>query len=1155
MALPHEVELQQQQAAAGLQISPLSRLTPAPPPPVVVDRVLYLQQQRQQQEQARREAEQQANALRAIAALRARADLLRRAALVRQIAEPVTTLGLTPQPDRGGGGLLGRVTGAVRRGAGLTGEALADAGRATLGAVRRGADVPLPMPLGVGVGGTGTAGTVNVTPRQQVEIARTDIPYVEPVREAAAWAGRRAGEGAAGITAGPFAPALDRLGVIDRAGDVGAVTGEAVIPREMWELAAELVPGIGVAPDIARAARAGAPDALLALRRAMASPRGQEIMATARRAALGGERGALQPERFMISESGELLAIRPTRPARPRSPLDRMTPVQGIDVERAAPRGDLPGGGRDEIGLKLDMDAERDIRTFIAKAEETGAPDEVVRSVAQAYADGQTFMATARRYADAPATIKIAAKTRAMFEGNVPDGVINAIARAHLVGENAIRLWIDQQLRQFRGLGARIERLRPQVRYVGPARMAELAQRHFAHAFITHPEWWEHGDDLIRADLAKLQEFQTGLYRVIQSIDRNAAPLLDAPYLRTVWDIPENEIMSAVVMPVGRASVTKRRAFPDPFEAMLDRRWPFQLKDVPVDELVESAAHLAGRQIGIQLERKMVLDRFGTTSQIPGLRQFRNPNYAGWYASPEVVNFIDQLHEPAGSVTRAIGAVTNPFRNTVFGIADIGVFGMHILQLIATRGPVAMAGAINRSLELLGAGVDVYRYADADVPRAIQRELDGVPQGRAGRVADEGAKTLLSLIPGAGRRIDAAVHMLQDFQFSAVLAPLRNMAFEGNLLVSKALGRDIMNPAVRRAAAENANAFSGASLGALRMSRRQAEATYLGTVGITRTMAAQLAQVAKLNTPEAWTTLASFAAMVYGLGSFLNMQFGSGTPVPFDPRRVDWAQAHVGGRWETIQGRRTYVGGYKIRLVPQASLVRALGKSVLAIQEGDLPAFTRAWNQFAFTRLTPAAQAALGLGAGIGFSDEGFFRMGTLDTRERLTGAAPIPIGVQQAGGEEAMRTPEGLALTALGVPAYPGDTKDEAAEAIRKERAEAVRKQLEKEDFPDLRRAFRDYPAFRAAWARAFGVDPSTVPEEYDEFREMMVKIAVDAGMPESVARHRFDTAGFTQQVRQRLADAQLAFWRRHRDLLREAIETGVENTSEEKERILRGQ
>ena len=705
-------------------------------------------------------------------------------------------------------------------------------------------------------------------------------------------------------------------------------------------------------------------------------------------------------------------------------------------------------GGRDRIGDVLDRAEEQRIETFEARARELGAPPEVVKVLSAAYRDGQTFAAAARRYADSGPVMQMLAKGKAWAEGNVPDGVVNSIARAHLVGANGVRIYVDEQLPRFKGLDKLIDAA--PLRFRGPAKFKALAEEFRGQAVVTHPEWWNGITPELRAKLADVKAFQDELYRVVQAIDKNAAPALDGAYLRTVWEIPESKLTSAVAMPIGRASVTKARAFPDPFEAMADGNWPYKLKATGVEELIASSAHLSGRQIGVQLERKMILDRFGTTHKMPGLMRFRNPNYAGWYAKPEIVNFIDQLHEPASSITRQAGNLTSLIRNMIFGVGDVGVFGQHVLNLMSTRGPIAVAGAINRGLEALGLGADLYRYADADLPRALQRTLDGMPAkgSQAGRVGDPHAKTPLGLIPKAGPKIDAGVDALNDFQFNGVLAPLRDMTYEGNLLVKKLLHGvtgadrfDITKPAVRRQAAENANAFSGASLGALRLARKQGEAAFLGAPSITRSMAAELAQVAKLNTPEAWTTLATIGAVVYGIGSAIQMQYGSGEPVTLDPRSVNWATVHVGGSWQMVNGEKKYVGGRKIRMIPQASLVRAIGKSMVAVEEGDPAKFTKAWTQFAFGRSTPLIQDAVTLPTGIGFTDEGYFSP-NLPFNQRLKNVAPVPIAGR--GLLKGETSPAELALSEFGASSFPG----QSVEDVKKDQTGDANKRLDKSGY-----------------------------------------------------------------------------------------------------------
>lgn len=1021
------------------------------------------------------------------------------------------------------------------------------------------------------------------------DVARTDVPGMDRVQDVAGQAGRVFGERILPGALTPGGPAvyegIRRLpgigGPTQQAASVPGRTYEelakALVPQEVWDTAIVLLPAAKArtVPELISALTIGDTDAITALRNA-----GKRLQQSEQvegfLGKLASESGALGPGADdplrAAARAGEDVvpasSVSGTTP--PPSPLpapprkvgqlltetgdiedvvqggQSMPIVQGVTLDRAAPKP--PGvGGRDQVGIRLGRDAEQRIETFEARARELGAPDAIARTVAQAYRDGEVFASTARQYSDSNPVRQLLAKGNAWLEGNVPNGVVNQVARAHLVAENAIRLHIDDTLQQFRNIDQYIEQARGTATFIGPPKMRELAEKHFGAAVVTHPEWFRGLGPELKTLLTNLQSFQNDMYKVVRAIDPNAAPALDAPYLRTLWDVPESNLTSAVSMPIGRASVTKARKFPDPFEAMADARWPYELKDVPVSELVQSSAHLAARQIGTQLERKMILQRFGTTTRRPGMIAFRNPNYAGWYAKPEIVNFIDQLHEPGGSVVKGAGAVTNPVRNTVFGIGDIGVFGQQVTQLLSTRGPVALAGAINRGLERMGLGMDLYRYADEDLPRALQRSLDGLPQGSAGRIGDQGANTLIGYIPKAGKPVEQVIERLNDAQFAGVLTPLRNMAYEGNLIVSKLLGRDITSPAVRRAAAENAAAFSGTSLGALRRARREGEQAFLGAPGITRALGAQLLQVSKLNTPEAITTLVSTGAMVYGLGSLINMTLGSGELPAFDPRKVDWASVRIGGEWREVNGEKVYVGGRTIRLIPQASLVRAIGKSMTAVEEGNPNTFLRAWQQLAFTRSTPLVQGVGGALTRTGFTDEGRFQFGSLDAKQAAMNAIPLPI-VGQAAVEGDITSPADAALNVFGVSNFPGQSEEDVRDDQRQEARSSVGSRLEQAK----QQAFESKP-WRDAFIAELGPEAQSAGS-LEELKKRYVEYWLpqySSQGPEATVRswleRQFEALPVVARFDRAYQQYRLQYWREHPEELVQAATQGLVLTQPE--------
>ena len=86
----------------------------------------------------------------------------------------------------------------------------------------------------------------------------------------------------------------ERLPYVPTPSGVYGGVADALIPRQVWEVALELIPGIGTVPDLQRAVRAKSPEAIAAVRRALRDPRAQEAIAGARKA-LASESGKLSP--------------------------------------------------------------------------------------------------------------------------------------------------------------------------------------------------------------------------------------------------------------------------------------------------------------------------------------------------------------------------------------------------------------------------------------------------------------------------------------------------------------------------------------------------------------------------------------------------------------------------------------------------------------------------------------------------------------------------------------------------------------------------------------------------------------------------------------------------------------------------------------------
>jgi len=113
-----------------------------------------------------------------------------------------------------------------------------------------------------------------------------ELPVLPQVREAAGRVAQPVAEMAVEQTPGlaiaqkigervPYYPTPEGL-------MVGGVEG--LVPTRVWEVALELLPGIGTVPGVMSAVRKGNPEAIAAVRRALKDPRAADAIAGARRA-------------------------------------------------------------------------------------------------------------------------------------------------------------------------------------------------------------------------------------------------------------------------------------------------------------------------------------------------------------------------------------------------------------------------------------------------------------------------------------------------------------------------------------------------------------------------------------------------------------------------------------------------------------------------------------------------------------------------------------------------------------------------------------------------------------------------------------------------------------------------------------------------------
>ena len=568
----------------------------------------------------------------------------------------------------------------------------------------------------------------------------------------------------------------------------------------------------------------------------------------------------------------------------------------------------------------------------------------------------------------------------------------------------------------FRRVGKLLDAELDNITYVGPKKWADDAVGEFkAFHIVQHPDWFKGMSPELKGVLIDAQLKMRSRLEIARAM---GYPIegLDGAYLEQLWEIPRTQLSTGVPRISGKVSVARTRLFDD---YLVGIRQGFTPKDLTVEELMQHSSSLLNEAVADAWLRQETLRRFGTKGvrkATSGQRAFGHPLYRGWSGPTDVTNWIDQLHNPTGFGVRSTQNVAAALKNTVFGLADIAVGGVQFPLTVAHGGLQLGVGALNRSLQALGLPfMHIYLQDPAIASRVVQMAADGVHVGIGPSSVRLGAGTIIKYIPVAGKPIDKVLSKGIDFlaqvQFGHALTSLRMRLHEGNLIALKMTGKDITNPAVRRMSAEWANAGTGASRGAATPGRRVVETVGLTSFQMTRANIAVYAQLIKSLGPKASAAerlraalvLANLAAYVYGIQYLVNGVFGDG-PMEWRPGRPDWG---------TIR-----VGGTTIPILPQRTLLRAIDKSLKAIERGEPGGIAQAWAQVAVGKSAPIVQAPLAL-AGFGFEPgTGQFEPGTLSALGRLEGAAPVPPIVEQAIFQE--RDVLSLGLAGIGFNPYP---------------------------------------------------------------------------------------------------------------------------------------
>lgn len=390
---------------------------------------------------------------------------------------------------------------------------------------------------------------------------------------------------------------------------------------------------------------------------------------------------------------------------------------------------------------------------------------------------------------------------------------------------------------------------------------------------------------------------------------------------------------------------------------------------------------------------------------------------------------LDALEEakslPYGSegAIGGLASISQELKNTQFGIGDLAVFGQQGLKVGTTNAVQFLVGSVNRLLHMAHLPSMDTTLADVTLPKRIVYQLDGVAQSSKGVTDLTNEGTILRHLGKGGQFLDEkalvpATRLLTDFQFKTVLTNIRNVVYEGNLILAKASGADISDPLVRSNAAAWANAATGAGKLAQDTGRAQFEKAFLLSPSMRRAQIQQVGQVARgltggtrVDRVLAAATITSTAGALLGVGKLLNDYVGL-EEFEFDPSKPGF-------------GNITLPGGTVVNLFPQEQFVKAVARSigVLAREgfgEAEAKDIAKEWAKFLVSSASPAVRPFLA-GMGVGYDPGRGWRFGDLGEgkglAERALDAAPLPPIAQSIAreGVDAMRTP----LEALGVNAY----------------------------------------------------------------------------------------------------------------------------------------
>ena len=361
-------------------------------------------------------------------------------------------------------------------------------------------------------------------------------------------------------------------------------------------------------------------------------------------------------------------------------------------------------------------------------------------------------------------------------------------------------------------------------------------------------------------------------------------------------------------------------------------------------------------------------------------------------------------------------------KNSMFGLADMGVFGVQMLTAFRRGGLSMVLGGINRAMAALNLPHMDTSMIASNLPRRLQNQVDGLRYGSMSAGVEPESGSLLSYLGRPGRAIDTgfvipASEAMTRAQFDGVMGWVGDSMYEGQLMMMKLLGRDINNPAVRLEAANGINAAKSFGALALQKKRGIAERLVALSAGMTRAGIQNVVDMAKFLNPKASfeerivaaNLIASQAAFYLAVGYGVNEAFGvkEFQPIPGKPGF----------------GQITLPGGRVISLFPQASFEKAVIGSILALKDGDEEEARNAWLRYVGARGSIVTRGGMAA-AGVGYNAQGQFKT-DLGAGEGIRGLAPVPPIVNSVATQVETNRPDALGtmLDFFGINNFPEST------------------------------------------------------------------------------------------------------------------------------------